>query len=188
MKKFCKLLPFLSLILTFGCSTHSKRDEFVISRTFDADAKKVYEMWTNPKLYTKWMGPTGAKMSFVKTNVKEVQSSQWKMTTSDGNTKYGMLNYQTIHPPHQFVYTQNFCDKDGKFAKLPINIPYPDVLLMTATLEAESPKKTKMTVKWTIHGEATEAQRKTFNEMNPVMTTGWNQSFDKLEELLLTVK
>ncbi len=180
-----KFLPLMSLMLALGCATTKpKEDPFVISRTFDSDIKSVYKMWIKPEFFSKWLGPTGANMSFMKSDVKEGGTSQWKMTTPDGMTKYGQLNYKKISPSDLLIYTQNFCDKDGKFAKLPISAPYPDRLLTTVTLKSEGEKKTQVTVKWEVFGEATQAERQTFQSMKPIMTTGWGQSFDKLESLL----
>ena len=197
-----KLIALLSLIFVFGCTSKPTqappasensqvvelKDEFIITHSFDANIKKVYKMWIKPEKFIKWMGPIGADMSFITANVKVGGTSHWKMTTPDGLTKYGKINYKKMSPHNLLVYTQNFCDKEGKPAKLPIPVPYPDVLLTTVTLSPEGSKKTNMTVKWEIFGEATAEERQTFRGMKPVMTTGWGQSFDKLEALLKSKK
>lgn len=160
------------------------KDIFVIHRSFNADVKSVFEMWVNPEHYVRWMGPTGSSMSFVHVDVKEGESSQWSMTTEDGNTKYGKLNYKKISPPHLFVYTQNFCDKDGKLVKPFFSATYPDMLQTTMIFEEEDPNETRVTVIWEVMSDATEVERKTFHDMKSIMTTGWNGSFDKLDSLL----
>lgn len=106
------------------------------------------------------------------------------MTTPDGLTKYGKLNYKIISPSQYLIYTQNFCDKAGNLAKLPISSPYPNVLLTTVSFVEAGPRKTIVNVKWEIFGKATATERQTFRGMKPVMTTGWGQSFDKLDSLL----
>lgn len=37
----------------------SKKDIFIINRSFHAPLKKVFEMWIDPKNFSLWMGPTG---------------------------------------------------------------------------------------------------------------------------------
>lgn len=185
----------ISLTLVIGCATskpiHKPSDHdapmenvFVIEHSFEADVKTVFDMWVNPDSFSSWLGPDGATMSFIRVGIKEGGTSQWSMTTADGVTKYGKLNYKIINPQHLLVYTQNFCDKDGKLSKPPGAATYPDMLLTTVTFNEEGKKKTRVVVKWEIFGQATEAERQTFDKLKPVMTNGWGQSFDKLDSLL----
>jgi uncharacterized protein YndB with AHSA1/START domain len=163
-------------------------DTFIISRTFETDAGSLFYMWIDPEIYTSWMGPTGAEMTFLNANVKEGGTALWQMTTPDELTKYGKLNYKTINPSHQLVYVQNFCDKAGNFIKAPFSETYPDSLLLTVDFTQEAGHKVKMSVKWEILGESTEIERKTFNDMKPYMVQGWSESFDKIEKILAKTK
>ncbi|GBF38217.1 hypothetical protein LPTSP1_12070 [Leptospira johnsonii] len=166
----------------------SEKDKFIISHSFDSDIKTVFEMWVRPDRFSKWLGPAGASMTFISVGVKEGGTSQWSMTTSDGVTKYGKLNYKKISPSNLLIYTQNFCDKDGNLSKPPFAPTYPDILLTTVNFTEEGNKKTRVTVKWEVFGEATEMERQTFNGLKPVMTVGWNSSFDKLDSFLKSKK
>ena len=160
------------------------RHPFIISHIFQAEIKTVYEMWLDPQHFSQWLGPTGAKMTFLKASVKEGETSTWSMTTLDGMTKYGQIHYQTIAPNSSLIYIQNFCDKDGNFIKAPFSATYPNYLLTTVNFEEEEPGKTKVTVTWEIFSEASLDEQKTFNEMQPLMSVGWKASFEKLEVLL----
>src|SRR5690606_29600604 len=124
-------------------------DPFIISHTFETDPSSLFNMWIDPEIYTGWMGPTGAEMSFLNADIREVGIALWQMTTPDELTKYGKLSYKTIDPNHQLVYVQNFCNKDGNFIKAPFSITYPDSLLLTADFKQEG-NKVKMTVTWEI--------------------------------------
>jgi len=159
-------------------------DTFIISHTFETDRKTLFNMWIAPETYTSWMGPTGAEMSFLNSDIKENGTALWQMTTPGQLTKYGKLHYKTINLNRQLVYVQNFSDKDGNFIKAPFSETYPDSLLLTADFVQEAENKVKMTVRWEIFGESTEIERKTFNDMKPFMVKGWNESFEKIEKLL----
>ncbi|TGL59253.1 SRPBCC family protein [Leptospira sarikeiensis] len=201
---FLQRLFFQSIVLGFfllmiGCATSKQmevsasaevdeKDVFIISHSFEADPKTLFEMWTNSDRFSKWLGPKGAKMYFLSVGVREEGSSQWTMTTSDGQTKYGKLHYKKISPNDLLVYAQNFCDKDGKLIKLPMAPTYPDTLLTTVTFTEEGPKKTKVTVRWEIYGEAADAERQTFNGLKSVMKIGWGESFEKLASILKSKK
>ncbi len=166
----------------------SGKDLFIIHRSFANSIKNIFDLWVDPEHFSRWLGPAGSTMQFITKDIKEGGSSLWSMTT-DGETadeqiKYGKINYQKISPPNSLIYTQNFCDKNGKLSKPPFSATYPDVILTTVQLVEEGPNQTRVTVKWEVYGEATEAERKTFHDMKPLMTGGWNSSFDKIDGLI----
>ena len=172
-----------------GTNTREKPDDtFIISHIFETDAGNLFNMWIDPEIYTSWMGPSGAEMSFINAEVREGGTAHWQMTTPDEMTKYGKLSYKTISPNHQLVYVQNFCDKDGDFIKAPFSETYPDRLLLTVDFNQQAGNSIQMTVKWEIFGESSDAERKTFNDMKPFMVQGWAESFVKIEGLLKSKK
>ncbi|MGQ8338974.1 SRPBCC family protein [Sunxiuqinia sp. A32] len=166
----------------------NSEDTFVISHVFETDSQTLFNMWITPEIYTSWMGPSGADMSFLNTDIQEGGSAHWQMTTPDGLTKYGKLRYKTINPNSELVYVQYFCDKEGNFIKAPFSATYPDSLLLSVNFVPDIDNKVKMTVKWEIYGESTEIERKTFNDMKPFMVKGWGESFAKIEVLLNSKK
>ena len=159
------------------------KDSFIINRSFATDTKSMFDLWINPQRFSSWLGPVGSTMQFITEDIKEGGSALWSMTT-DGQTKCGKINYIKITPPTALVYTQNFCDKNGKLCKPPFSATYPDVLLTTIQFAEEPNNHTRVTVKWEVHGDATAEERKTFHEMKSLMTGGWNSSFDKVDALI----
>ncbi|MCY1528185.1 Activator of Hsp90 ATPase -like protein [compost metagenome] len=111
-------------------------------------------------------------------------TSVWAMTTNDGMTKFGQINFKTIKPNRLLVYTQNFCDKDSNFIKAPFSATYPDSLLTTVSFSEEE-NTTTVNVKWEIYGNATEQEKQTFMGMKGIMKEGWTASFLKLAALLI---
>lgn len=162
----------------------SGEETFIINRSFKADPKTLFDLWTNPEHFVRWMGPAGSQMTFLSHNFKEGGSSIWSMTMNDGQTKYGKLEHQKLSPPNTIIYTQNFCDKDGKLTKLYVPDPYPDLLRTTVLFTPEEGNETRVTLKWEILGGATDVERQTFTGMRSNMTVGWNESFDKLDAIL----
>jgi uncharacterized protein YndB with AHSA1/START domain len=133
-KALLTLMALISFTIAFGCATSKSikepsanetagKDVFTISHSFDADIKTVFAMWVDPEQFSRWLGPKDATMYFISVGVKEGETSQWSMTTADGKTKYGQLHNKIISPNDLLVYTQNFCDKDGNPARLPISKP-----------------------------------------------------------------
>lgn len=157
---------------------------FEISWVFEADMGSVYRMWTNPECFASWMGPEGAKMNFITTDIREGGKSLWSMTTNDDMTRYGQIYFNSIQPHRLLVYTQNFCDENGRFAKAPFSNSYPNYLQTTVSFTEEGERTTKVRVTWEVKGECTAEEKQTFESMKDVMKAGWSDSFRKLEELL----
>ncbi|MFT4019635.1 MAG: SRPBCC domain-containing protein [Agriterribacter sp.] len=158
-------------------------DIFEIDYTFETDMKTVFEMWTNPNSFSSWLGPDGAEMTFLTADVVENGTSLWTMTTPDGLTKFGQINFKTIKLNDLLVYTQNFCDKNGNFIKAPFSATYPDTLFTTVKF-SEKDNAINMNVKWEIFGNATEQEKQTFTDMKEIMKGGWTASFKKLDKLI----
>lgn len=188
------LILNLCILILNGCQSLKVSDEsidqniFIINRTFKANPKLVFEAWVNPNRFTRWLGPKGASMNFIKADVKEGGTSLWSMTTADGKTKFGTIHYKIINSSDLIVYTQNFSDKSGNLIKAPFSQPYPDKLLTTVNFTPDGSNRTKVAVRWEVFGNATDAESQTFQSLKPVMKIGWSDSFDKLDSILLEGK
>ncbi len=159
----------------------SGKDVFVINRSFDADIRTVFEMWVDLNHFAQWMGPAGSAMRVLAGGVNEGGSLHYEMTNAEGMVMYGQVHYQTIRPPHLLTYVQNFSDRDGRLVKPPFAPSWPDAILTTVTFAEEGPGCTRVTVRWEVHGAATDTERATFHDAKAGMTGGWTGSFDKLE-------
>ena len=164
--------------------TQRQKDVFIINRSFEASAKNLFEMWTNPKYFAQWMGPTGSTMEIINASISEGGSLHYVMDHPADVTLYGMVKYEKIQAPHLLVYTQTFCDKEGALIKPSFAPTWPDAMRTTILFHEESSNETRIALQWEIAGEANEIERQTFHEAKAGMTGGWSGSFDKLEELL----
>lgn len=164
---------------------HEQRgsDPFFINRTFEAPIKKVFEMWTTPKHFQKWLPPTGLDMEILQGEIKEKDSIFFKMSNKDFSF-YGKIHYQTINPVHHLSYVQSFADEKGNKARHPGAPVFPEAMLATVTFAEESETLTRVTVRFEAYGDYSEAELQAFIAERAGMTQGWNGSFDKLEELL----
>lgn len=162
--------------------THN--DVFFINRSFETDINTMFEMWTKPEHFSKWLPPTGMTMQFLKADIKVGSEAFYKMTDGKEMTMYGKTKYLEIRRPDLIKYIQMFSNEQGGPGKHPLAPTWPEQMLVTVQLTEEGPKQTRVTVRWDIYGEATPAERETFHVAKPGMTLGWTGSFDKLEDLL----
>ena len=161
----------------------SDKDLFVINRSFETPIETMFEMWTNPQHFAKWLPPTGFTMRFIRTEIRAGGSNFFAMT--DGTiTMYGRQEYVEITRPNRIVYTQQFCDEHEKISRHPMAPTWPETMLTIVTLSEEGPDETRVTVRWEPYGKATREEIETFSGARAGMTQGWTGSFDKLEEYL----
>jgi uncharacterized protein YndB with AHSA1/START domain len=162
----------------------TNKDIFVINRTFETSIETMFEMWTNPKHFAKWMGPAGSTMEFFKAEIKPGGSTFYMMSGDNGYKLYGKSNYIEIQKPNRIVYTQQFCDENENTIRHPMAPVWPETMLTVVTLVAETPALTRVTVAWETHDSATLEEIEAFVKAKAGMTQGWTGSFDKLEDYL----
>lgn len=162
----------------------AQQEVFVINRSLEAPIETVFEMWTDPKHFSQWLGPADTKMEFIDKEIAVGKTSFYKMTYGAGLAMYGKMTYLKIEQPHCIEYTQIFCDKEGRLSKHP-NVPtWPDTMLTKIVFSKEGENQTRVTVIWQPYGKVSAAELRAFAEMKAGMTQGWTQSFDKLENYL----
>jgi uncharacterized protein YndB with AHSA1/START domain len=108
------------------------------------------------------------------------------MTAPDGTEVWGRFIYREIVAPEKLVFVVSFSDPKGGVTRHPWSESWPLHILSTVTFEAQG-AKTKVTVHWTPH-EATEIERKTFEEGRDSMKEGWTGTLDQLAACLAAEK
>lgn len=161
----------------------SGKEKFVINRTFPVSIEKMYELWTKPEHFEKWLPPTGMTMKFIKADIKPGGSSFYSMG-NENFTMYGSTHYKEMTRPTRLVYTQDFRDKDGNMSKHPGAPVWPESMNTTVTLSEEGPQLTRVTIEWEPSEESTSEEIAAFVKEKGGMTQGWTGSFDKLENYL----
>ncbi len=159
------------------------KDAFVINRSFDCPLEKMFDLWTVPEHFSKWLAPTGMTMEFIKADIREGGTSFYAMS-GNGVKMHGKAHYLKIRRPDYIEYTQEFSDEKGNIARHPMVATWPERMLTRVTLTAEGPEQTRVTVRWEPYGQSTGEELATFVKMRGGMTMGWTGSFDKLEALL----
>jgi uncharacterized protein YndB with AHSA1/START domain len=138
----------------------------IITRTFDAPRKRVFEAFTDPKLMSRWWGPGNLTNTIEKMDVRP--GGIWRVIQRDaeGNEYAFHGVYHGVTPPERLVYTFEFEGEPGH------------VLLETVTLEEENgrTKVTDLAVFQTVEDRDRALQSG--------MEEGANESMDRLAELV----
>mgnify|MGYP001158832714 CR=1 FL=1 len=162
---------------------HAGKEQFFITRTFDVGIERLYDLWTDPEHIAQWLPPTGATMQFLRAEPRVGGSSLYAMAFGQGAPMHGLIRYTALDRPHRLVYTQQFCDEHEAVVRPPFFQDWPLTMLTTVQLVAETPERTRLTVRWEPF-EATAADVAEFVRQRGSMTMGWTGSFDKLEAVL----
>jgi uncharacterized protein YndB with AHSA1/START domain len=156
---------------------------FEISRTFDAPRERVWKAWTDPGELKNWWGPRGFKTHSLKVDLRPGGMFLYGMTAPDGAAVWGKFIYREIVAPKKLVFIVSFSDPDGGVTRHPGSPGWPLYIQSTVEFEEQGPRKTKVSVTWLPH-EATDAERRTFDEGRDGMKQGWGGTLEQLAEHL----
>ena len=152
---------------------------FEISRSYDAPRSKVWQAWTEPSRLKQWWGPRGFKVHTAKVDLRPGGTFLYGMTAPDGSEMWGKFVYREIKAPEKLVFIVSFSDPQGGVTRHPLSPDWPEYILSTVTF-AESAGKTRVSISWIPH-EASDDERRVFEEGRASMTQGWTGTLDQLE-------
>jgi uncharacterized protein YndB with AHSA1/START domain len=157
-------------------------EEFVISRTFDAPRELVWKAFTDPEHMKNWWGPKGFAVRAARMDLRPGGSYHYCMRSPDGRDMWGKFGYREIVAPERIVFVNSFSDEKGGLTRHPMSPTWPLEMLSTFTF-VEHEGKTTLTIRW-VPLNATEAERKTFEDGRKGMHQGWTGTLDQLAEYL----
>jgi len=156
---------------------------FEISRVYDAPRDKMWQAWTEPARLKQWWGPRGFKVHTCKVDLRPGGIFHYGMKAPDGSDMWGKFVYREIKAPEKLVFVVSFSDPQGGVTRHPASPDWPEYILSTVTFAEQGRGKTKVSVSWLPH-EASEAERKVFDDGRSSMTQGWGGTLDQLEAYL----
>ena len=141
-----------------------------LTRVYDAPRELVWRAWADPKHMAQWFGPRGFSSSVPELDVRVGGAFRIVMHGPDGND-YPMKGvFREVEPPTRLVFASIAVDNDGNH------------LLegeTTVFLEDDG-GKTRLTVHSHARGLVPASP-----QMLAGMEAGWNQSLDKMGDILL---
>ena len=155
----------------------NEKQELIIDRIFNASPEKLFQAWSDPKLIAQWWGAKSYTTPVVKIDFRVGGQLLYCMRSSEGQDTWGKGTYKEIVRPSRIVVTDSFADPQGNTVPASfygMEVDMPMELLVTLTFKA-LPSGTKLTL---IHTGLPEGEFIDLTKM------GWNESFDKLDELL----
>jgi len=145
------------------------KQELWVERVFDAPREVVFKAFTDPKLYTQWLGP--GKYAMTLETFEPKSGGRWRYLHKDeqGNQFAFHGVYHEVLPPERIIDTFEFEGLPEKG----------HVVLETLRLEALPGGQTKIRIQSVFQSVADRD-----GMIQSGMEGGMNESFDRLDELL----
>jgi uncharacterized protein YndB with AHSA1/START domain len=143
--------------------------ELIVIRILDAPLETVFQAWTDPKQMARWWGPNCFTNPVCELDPRPGGAWRIVMRAPDGVEYECGGIYSEVVPPERLVFSNNAFDHEGK------------TLLegVTSVTFAAQGSKTKLTLETRMIGKVSYAA-----QMLAGMEAGWNQSLDRLTDLV----
>ncbi len=149
--------------------------EIVVTRTFDAPRRLIWQMWTQAEHLVHWWGPTGWTLPVCEVDFRPGGTWFYCMQGPDDMYACGKSYYGEIEEPERFTMRDTFVDADGK--------PLDGMPVGDATVEFTDQGRQTLVTSTTVY--ATQAERDKVLEMG--VEAGIGQTLDRLEAYLRTL-
>jgi uncharacterized protein YndB with AHSA1/START domain len=165
-----------------NAAAESAEHELVVTRVFNAPREVVWKALTEPERLERWWGPKGFTSRVHKLELRPGGIFLYSQRTSDGREMWGKWIYREVAAPERLVVVSSFTDDKGDLVRHPFEPNWPLEMLTESTF-AEHQGRTTITIRMTPMN-ATESERKTFDDGRNFMEEGFAGSFEKLDEYL----
>jgi len=155
---------------------------FVITRALAAPRLRVWQAWTEVEHLQHWWGPKGFVVAHCTVDLRPGGLMHYCLRAPDGPEMWGRFLFREIVEPEKLVWVNSFSDEKGGITRHPMAPGWPREMHTTVTF-AEQGKGTLVTVSW-YPINASEDERRIFDEGRASMNQGWGGTFEKLEHFL----
>jgi uncharacterized protein YndB with AHSA1/START domain len=86
--------------------------ELVVTRTFDAPARIVFEAWSKPELFTRWWVPKSMGMSLLSCEMDVRVGGKYRLEFAHGDSNAAFFGtYKEVTPHSRLVWTNEESDE-----------------------------------------------------------------------------
>jgi uncharacterized protein YndB with AHSA1/START domain len=149
--------------------------DVVVVREFDAPRTLVFEAWTKPKLLQRWLlGPPGWTMPVCEIDARPGGKFKWRWRNVESGAEFGFSGeFHEVVKPSRIVHVERHepGDVGGEMG---------EALVTSVFTEKSGVTTQSMTIRY-------ESKEVRDTALKTGMTDGMEQSFAKLDELLVEV-
>jgi len=136
--------------------------EVVVTRTFDAPARIVFEAWSRPELFKKWWVPKSMGMTLRSCEMDVRTGGNYRLSFGDGMDFFG--RYIEVTPPSRIVWTNEEAGENASVTTVTFEEKGGQTLLVMSELY---PSKEALDAA----GGAADATHETFAQLDELLAT-----------------
>jgi uncharacterized protein YndB with AHSA1/START domain len=137
--------------------------ELVVTRTFDAHARLVFEAWSRPDLFQKWWVPKSMGMTLRSCEMDVRTGGTYRLSFGEGMDFFG--RYLEVTPPSRLVWTNEEGGDNGSVTTVILEEKDGQTLLVMTELH---PSKEALDAAGT---GAADALHETFAQLDELLAT-----------------
>jgi len=137
--------------------------ELVVTRTFDAPARLVFEAWSKPELFKKWWVPKSMGMTLHACEMDVRTGGKYRLNFGEGMDFFG--RYIEVTPPSRIVWTNEEGGENGSVTTVTFEEKNGKTLLV---MTEKYPTKEALDAAGT---GAADATQETFAQLDELLTT-----------------
>ncbi len=137
--------------------------EVVVTRTFDAPARLVFEAWSTPELFVKWWLPKSMGMTLRSCEMDVRTGGTYRLVFDNGMAFFG--RYLEVTPPSRIVWTNDEGGDHGSVTTVTFEDKAGQTLLVMSEL---FPSKEALDAAGT---GAADATHETFAQLDALLAT-----------------
>ena len=137
--------------------------ELVVTRTFDAPARLVFEAWSRPELFQKWWVPKSMGMTLRSCEMDVRTGGKYRLNFGEGMDFFG--RYIEVTPPSRIVWTNEEGGENGSVTTVTFQEKGGQTLLVMSELY---PSKEALDAAGT---GAADAMHETFAQLDELLAT-----------------
>ena len=135
--------------------------ELVVTRTFNAPARLVFEAWSKPELFKRWWVPRSMGMTLHSCEMDVRTGGKYRLNFGDGMDFFG--RYLEVTPPSRIVWTNEESGENGSVTTVTLEEKGGKTLLVMSELY---PSKEALDAAGT---GAADATHETFGQLDELL-------------------
>jgi uncharacterized protein YndB with AHSA1/START domain len=142
-----------------------------ITAEFEADAERLWELWSDPRQLERWWSPPSHSSTFVDHELTAGARTTYFMTGPDGEKHHGRWRIEEVEPPHRLHMTDDVVDAEGKPEDggptgMTVTIAEADG---TATMSIQTHFADRASMEQTIEMGFEQGMTETVNQVDPLL-------------------
>lgn len=152
------------VVATKGTTVERRSDrELVVTRSFDAPARLVFEAWSKPELFQRWWVPKSLGMKLHSCEMDVRTGGNYRLNFGGGADFFG--RYIEVTPPSRIVWTNEEDGENGSVTTVTFEEEGGRTLLVVSELY---PSKEALDAAGT---GAADAMQETFGQLDELLVT-----------------